>query len=199
VDSTAVFQCVEAEGGECSSTLHIVRNGEIEAREVKREINGSFRSRFGLKVPRELIFTADDGLSLKIVPVRPIESGFCDVKIVARMGLYSAGEKLHETMGIMAILAPGRLRGKLIRTFVRPQNRRQRQAASVLKTTDSNGLLFHTQGTRLLPCANSVASYRMPMIASAPISWACWTIRLNASISGRLTDNRPFLDIAADY
>ena len=115
VDSTAVFQCVEAAGGECSSTLRIVRNGEIEARDVKREINGSFRSRFGLKVPRELIFTADDGLSLKIVPVRPIESGFCDVKIVARMGLYSAGEKLHETMGIMAILAPGRLRGKLIR------------------------------------------------------------------------------------
>lgn len=116
VDSTAVFQCVDINGGQCVSMLYVVKDGKIEASEAQRETGNFVRSRFGLKVPRELTFkAAANDLRLKIEPERVIESGFCEVKLVSRMGLYMGGEKVHETMGIMAILAPGRLRRKLIR------------------------------------------------------------------------------------
>lgn len=115
VDSTAVFQCVDLHSGGCVSTLYLVKGGMIEAREAERQAGGYVRSRFGLKVPRELTFTSGDDLSLQIKPERVIESGFCEVKVVSRMALSIGNEKPHETMGIMAILAPGRLRRRLIR------------------------------------------------------------------------------------
>ena len=115
VDCTVIFQCVDINGGECVSMLYLVKDGVIEAREATRHAGGYVRSRFGLKVPREITFTAGNDLSLQIIPERAIESGFCEVKIASRMALSIANEKVHQTTGIIAILAPGRLKRRFIR------------------------------------------------------------------------------------
>jgi hypothetical protein len=115
VDSTAFFQCVDLPGEGCASMLYLVKDGVIRSMKAEREVGGYIRSRFGLKLPKEIRFTTDGGVSLHVQPERGLESGFCEVKAVSKVSLFQREEKLHETMGILAVLAPGRLRRRFLR------------------------------------------------------------------------------------
>jgi len=114
VDCTAFVQCVTLNSGERYSTVYLVRDGKIEERQVLMVSMGTHRSRFGLKFPREARFDAADGTSLVVQPLRSIDSGFSEIKMVARMAL-SDGGKLHEGEGVIAFLTPARARRRLIR------------------------------------------------------------------------------------
>ncbi len=115
VDSTAVFQCLQLQDGGQAGRIFLINGGSVREIDAQTSNGGIVLSRFGLKVPRELTFHTDDGIKLEMRPEGVIESGFCEVKLLGRMRLSCGDEKAQETIGIMAVLQPGRLRRRLVR------------------------------------------------------------------------------------
>jgi hypothetical protein len=114
VDSTAVFQSIRTHDGAVAGKVLLITDGSLCETEAGFDANGFVLSRFGIRVPREMVFYTDTA-RLEIRPVSSIDSGFCEVKMLSKMRLMCEGQKPHEGEGIVSIMSPGRLRRRLIR------------------------------------------------------------------------------------
>jgi carotenoid 1,2-hydratase len=116
VDSTAIFQHLAGdENGEDSSNLFLVRDGSMHERDTQSELQNPTRSLFGLKVPRRLSFVSDDNIRLRVKPVKVIQSGFFEVKMLSEITLMLRDGKPRKTFGITEFTAPGRMKNSLYR------------------------------------------------------------------------------------
>jgi hypothetical protein len=104
-----------AKGPETCSKLFLIRDGRIEEPGAQAKTEDYVRNRYGLKVPNRVDFASGNKISLRSLPVRVIQSGFCEVKMVSKIKLTADDGKVRESSGITTFASPGRLRRRLIR------------------------------------------------------------------------------------
>lgn len=116
IDSTAVFHYNEIKGqqGACSK-LFLIRDGAIHERDIQGLENSFIRNRYGLKLPKRISFLSSDNIRLRVKPIRVIQSGFFEAKILSEMTLMLSDGKPRKTLGITELITPARMRSRFFR------------------------------------------------------------------------------------
>jgi len=109
-DSTVVFQKhIESEGGE-SSRLVLIKDGRLIEREVRCEEQNFVRNKFGIKYPTRVSLTSDDGIRLRIKPIKVLDSSFYNLRFASEMTLTLRDGKPRKSIGLTEIVAPKTLK-----------------------------------------------------------------------------------------
>ena len=109
-DSTAVFQKHFESDGEESSRLVLIKNGRFIEREVRCEEQNFVRNKFGIKYPMRVSLTSEDGIRLRIKPVKVLDSSFYNLRFASEMTLTLRDGKPRKSMGLAEIVAPKTLK-----------------------------------------------------------------------------------------
>jgi len=112
-DSTVVIRQLADESDR--SHIIVVSEGKMLQHNAQVEIQSSSRNRFGIKVPARMLIVANDGVSVRIKPIRLIHSGFFEVKTLSEFTLTLTDGKRRTTKGICQFLAPERMNSYLFR------------------------------------------------------------------------------------
>lgn len=110
-DSTAVF-CRYSEIGEekPKSQLLLIKDGELERREVEGEEQDYVRDRFGVRYPTHLDVVSEDGVRLETRPLKVIDSSFYHLRFLSSFVLSGVGGVERSTTGITEFIAPRALK-----------------------------------------------------------------------------------------
>ena len=114
-DSTVVFQHVVGCDGQDVSNLFLVRDGSIYKRDAQSEMQMVARNRYGIKTPRRLSLVTDDNIRLRVKPLRVIQGGFFESKMLSEMTLMLRDGKPRKTNGITEFSNPARMKKFLFR------------------------------------------------------------------------------------
>lgn len=116
VDTTVVF---ERHGGDHDSDaadqLCVVRDGELDVYRVAADEGAHTLNRWGLQLPRRVLFRADDQIVLKVRPFAVIRAGFSEVKTLSKITLDLPGGPTRRATGIVEFIDPGRMKYALFR------------------------------------------------------------------------------------
>lgn len=110
-DSTMVF-CRYHEDGEAEpvSQLILVREGELQRRQVVWDEQQHIRDRYGIRYPTRLTMLAGDGIRVETRPLKVIDSSFYHLRFLSTMSMSGIGDREHDTLGITEFIAPRALR-----------------------------------------------------------------------------------------
>lgn len=132
VDSTVIFQRpLNAADESDPAKLFLIRDGAIHERSAAGELQNYVRDRFGLKVPMRLSLLTDDNIRLRVKPLRVIDTGFVEKRMVSEFTLMLRDGKPRKTLGIAAFTAPGRLKHSVFRWLHDQRVRRRGHGTAV--------------------------------------------------------------------
>lgn len=114
IDATAVFHYHETKDDICSK-LFLIRDGKVHERAVPDLENSFTRNRYGLKLPERISFLSSDNIRLRVKPIRAIQSGLFETKVLSEMTLMLRDGKPRITTGIAELISPERMRSRLFR------------------------------------------------------------------------------------
>jgi carotenoid 1,2-hydratase len=110
-DCTAIFYRYHEIGNDSPSTkLFVIKNGELETREVRYEEQNHARDKFGIRYPTSLRLIAEDGVQLDSKPLKVIDSSFYYLRFLSSISFLAADGKEHHTKGITEFIAPKALK-----------------------------------------------------------------------------------------
>ncbi len=110
-DCTAIFYRYCEIGDENPITkLFLIKNGELQTREVRFEEQNYTRDRFGIRYPTSLGLISEDGIQLTSKPLKIIDSSFYHLRFLSLITLTLADGKEHQTHGITEFIAPKALK-----------------------------------------------------------------------------------------
>jgi hypothetical protein len=112
VDATAIFEVQET--GETSPKLILVRDGVLHEYDATVELRNS-RDRYGLIIPARLQFTTEDNIKLRVKPLKIIQSGFFEARILSEITLMLRDGKPRKTHGITEVSNPARAKNRVFR------------------------------------------------------------------------------------
>lgn len=116
MDSTAIFHYHDLGGdSQPCAKLFLIRDGAIHQRDVVQPDEGLIRTGHGLKVPQRLSFLSDDNIRLRIKPVKVIQPGFFESRMLSEMTLMLRDGKPRKTVGITELLTPLLMRSRFFR------------------------------------------------------------------------------------
>ncbi|MEO6654807.1 MAG: hypothetical protein ABIO36_01875 [Pyrinomonadaceae bacterium] len=116
IDSTAIFQHFSCENEANSvSKLFLVRDGGIYERDIRSEFQNYERSRYGQKLPGRLSFISADNIGFRVKPLKVIQTGAFEVRMLSEMTLMLRDGKPRKTLGIAEFVTPGRVNSRLFR------------------------------------------------------------------------------------
>lgn len=116
IDTTAIYRVERSNDLRPSDCrLLLVRDGKLSEASAEAEPGRFRRDKFGVKYPRRLNITADNGVRLRIKPIRVIESSFYNVRFLSEMTLMLRDGKPRKTIGITEHLSPRNSRFRLFR------------------------------------------------------------------------------------
>lgn len=110
-DCTAIFYRYNEIGDDNPSTkLFIIRDGELQTREVGYEEQNHARDKFGIRYPTNLRMVSEDGIQLDSKPLKIIDSSFYYLRFLSSITLTLADGRQHHTTGITEFIAPKALK-----------------------------------------------------------------------------------------
>jgi carotenoid 1,2-hydratase len=109
-DTTAIFQKFKESGCDGCTKLFIVKDGGLSEREVRCEEKNFVRNKFGIKYPSRTTLTSDDGIRLRIKPIKVLDSSFYALRFASEMTLTMRDGKPRKSMGITELVAPKTLK-----------------------------------------------------------------------------------------
>ena len=110
-DCTAIFYRYSEIGDDTPSTrLFVIRDGELQIREVQYEEQKHARDKFGIRYPTSLRLISDDGTQMDSRPLKIIDSSLYHLRFLSSITLRLADGKQHHTTGITEFIAPKALK-----------------------------------------------------------------------------------------
>lgn len=110
-DATAVFyRYCEVDDLNPSTKLFVVRNGELQEREVDYDEQNYTRDRRGIRYPTRLRLISEDNMRLRVKPLAVIDSSFHYLRFLAEFTLTLRDGVPRRAMGITEFLAPRTLK-----------------------------------------------------------------------------------------
>ena len=110
-DCTAVFyRYCEIGDNSPSTKLFVIRDGELQTREVQYEEQNYVRDKFGIRYPTKLKLVSEDGTQLDSKPLKVIDSSLYYLRFLSSITLTLADGKQHHTKGITEVIAPKALK-----------------------------------------------------------------------------------------
>jgi carotenoid 1,2-hydratase len=115
-DLTAVY-CRYAEKDKPAGRdeLVLIHDDEFRIAPVRCDEAGTKRSSSGLKYPTRLTLTGEGGLRLDVQPLKMIDSGLCNVRLLSELRIAVPGGREHETIGISEFICPQPARNRWLR------------------------------------------------------------------------------------
>lgn len=115
-DSTVIFHYQDfGDERDAGSNLFLVREGAMHQPEVLLQNEGMTRTGFGLKIPERLSFLSEDNIRLGIKPVKVIQSGFFESRVLSEMTLMLRDGKPQKTIGITGLVTPKLMTSRFFR------------------------------------------------------------------------------------
>ena len=112
IDATAIFEVHDT--GDTSPKLILVRDGVLQEYNATVELRNS-RDRYGLIIPARLQFTTEDNIKLRVKPLKVIQSGFFEARILSEITLMLRDGKPRKTNGITEVSNPARAMNRVFR------------------------------------------------------------------------------------
>jgi len=110
-DCTAVFyRYCEINDDSPSTKLFIIRDGELQTRNVEYEEQNYVRDKFGIRYPTHLRLISEDNIRMSVNPLKVIDSSFYYLRFLSEITLTLSDGKQHKTIGITEFLAPKALK-----------------------------------------------------------------------------------------
>lgn len=110
-DCTAIFYRYSEIGDDSPSTkLFIIKDGELQTREVQYTEQNYARDKFGIRYPTDLRLVSEDGIRLDCKPLKVIDSSFYYLRFLSSITLTLADGRQHHTTGISEFIAPKALK-----------------------------------------------------------------------------------------
>ena len=110
-DATAVFYRYCELGEHTPSTkLFVVKNGELQERDVQYDEQNYVRDKFGIRYPTRLRLISDDNMRLRVKPIKVIDSSFYYLRFLSEITLTLRDGVPRKTSGITEFLAPKTLK-----------------------------------------------------------------------------------------
>ena len=110
-DCTAIFYRYREIGdGSPTTKLFLIKDGELQVREVRFEEQNYVRDKFGIRYPTSLHLISEDGIRLNSKPLKVIDSSFYHMRFLSSITLKLADGKEHHTTGIGEFIAPKALK-----------------------------------------------------------------------------------------
>lgn len=118
VDTTVIYRLENKHGSDApTAQFYLVRDGKVHQREASFEEQLFRRDKFGIRYPRRLGFTTEDGMRLRVKPYRVIASSFCEIRFLSEMTLMLRDGRPRRTIGFSEYIAPKNLKYRLFRRF----------------------------------------------------------------------------------
>ncbi|MEO7673699.1 MAG: hypothetical protein ABIU09_06435 [Pyrinomonadaceae bacterium] len=110
-DCTAVFYRYNEIGDDnAAAKLFVIKEGELQTREVRFEEQNHVRDKFGIRYPTNLRLISEDGIQLDSKPLKVIDSSFYYLRFLSSITLTLNDGKQHHTTGITEFIAPKALK-----------------------------------------------------------------------------------------
>lgn len=110
-DATAVFYRYREIGETAPVTkLFLIKDGELRIFDADYEARKMRRSIFGLKYPKEITFSAENGIELNISQIKPIDESFFYLRFLSEARLNCPNSDKREAFAITEHLAPKTLK-----------------------------------------------------------------------------------------
>lgn len=111
-DCTAVFCRFRETNMEEDATtrLLIVRDGELQERNVTFQEQSYVRDKFGIRYPSQLEMISDDGVRVEVKPIEVIDSSFYFLRFLSEITLAIGDGAPRKTTGITEFIAPKTLK-----------------------------------------------------------------------------------------
>lgn len=110
-DCTAIFYRYSEIADENPSTrLFVIRDGELQTRNVNYVEQNYVRDKFGIRYPTSLHLVSEDNILLDSKPLKVIDSSFYHLRFLSSITLKLADGKEHHTTGINEFIAPKALK-----------------------------------------------------------------------------------------
>ena len=88
----------------------LIKDGRLIEREVRCEEQNFVRNKFGIKYPTRVSLTSDDGIRLRIKPIKVLDSSFYNLRFASEMTLTLRDGKPRKSIGLTEIVAPKTLK-----------------------------------------------------------------------------------------
>jgi hypothetical protein len=95
---------------EANAKLIIIRDGELNERDVQFEEQSYVRDKFGIRYPSRLRLVSNDNMRLRVKPVQVIDSSFYFLRFLSEITLTIRDGVPRRTMGITEFIAPKTLK-----------------------------------------------------------------------------------------
>jgi len=110
-DSTAVFyRFRESDEEDATTRLILIRNGELQKRDVWFEEHDYVRDRFGIRYPSLLRLSSNDEIELTIRLHDAVDSSFYFLRSLSEFTITAGGSESRTTMGLTEYISPRSLR-----------------------------------------------------------------------------------------
>lgn len=110
-DCTVVFYRYSEVGDESpSAKMFVVRDGELQERDVRFEEQDYVRDKFGIRYPKSLSLVSEDNVRLHSRPLKVIDSSLYHLRFLSSITLSLPDGKEHHTTGITEFIAPKALK-----------------------------------------------------------------------------------------
>jgi carotenoid 1,2-hydratase len=110
-DATAVYyRYRELEESEAVVKLFLIKNNQLEMYDAYCQEKRIRRSIFGVKFPKELTFSTENGIELNITQLKPIDESFFYLRFLSEAKLKCPDGAAHEAFAITEHLAPKALK-----------------------------------------------------------------------------------------
>ena len=127
-DATVVFQHIATKNGDPRDKLYLIRGGMIDLFEARTEFQKIARDRYGFKVPGRLAFLSDGEISLTVKPIRPIQPGFFETKMLSQVTLTLGDDVPRTATGLTVFSDPARMKHPLLRLISNLRTRLDRRS-----------------------------------------------------------------------
>lgn len=114
VDATAIFQIAE-ENGEITPTLYLLRDATLREHAATVDVQNPRRDRYGLSIPARFQFKTRDNVRLRVKPVKMIQSGFFEARMLSEITLMLRDGRPRKTIGITEFSDPTRVKNPVFR------------------------------------------------------------------------------------
>lgn len=110
-DCTVVFyRFREIADTSASTRMILVRDGEMQVRNVMFEEQSYVRDKLGIRYPSQLHLVSEENVRLHVRPIEVIDSSFYFLRFISEITLSEPGSPDHKTMGITEFIAPKTLK-----------------------------------------------------------------------------------------
>lgn len=110
-DRTAIFyRYCEIGDASPATKLFVIKDGELDEREVLYEEQSYARDKFGIRYPTSLRMLSEDSVRLDSKPLKIIDSSLYHLRFLSSITLTLEDGKQHHTTGITEFIAPKALK-----------------------------------------------------------------------------------------